>query len=33
MIRTPFTRLDGACWPYLRMKAGATLPLCEFKEW
>ena len=33
MIRTPFTRLDAACWPYLRMKPGATLPLCEFKEW
>jgi hypothetical protein len=33
MIRTPFTRLDGACWPYLRMKPGATRPLCEFKEW
>jgi hypothetical protein len=33
MIRTPFSRFDAACWPYLRMKPGATLPLCEFKEW
>jgi hypothetical protein len=32
-ITTPFTRLDGGCWAYLRNRPGVALPRCEFKEW